>query len=210
MTAANTGDSNLTTRLAAAGYWVAQAARAVEEGKYSTAVRLCREMLPDANEIVSARLLYGAALFKAGQSESAADQFHRVLALDPDNLVALKCLGDIRFAEGDQYAAMSCYRRILEIDPFCRGLCCTVRTAAVGVTRTVTLKSPASAHAQGPSPNLRPIPFYTETMGDLYLAQGYSRLATAVYQHLLGKNDNPRLAEKLARAEGKTREKEPS
>ena len=210
MTAVVPEMTSLTERLAAAGYWVAQAARAVAEGKYSTAVRLCREMLPGAPDSVSALLVYGTALFRAGQSESAADQFHRVLSLDPDNQVALKYLGDIRFAEGDQYAAFTSYRRILELDPYCGGLSCPVTTTSQTVTRTVTLKSHAGSRDQKPSAGLRPIPFYTETMGDLYMAQGYPRLATAVYRRLLEQNENPRLVEKLSRAEGKTREKEPS
>ncbi|MBU0982891.1 MAG: hypothetical protein KKA42_03410, partial [candidate division Zixibacteria bacterium] len=61
---------------------------------------------------------------------------------------------------------------------------------------------------KAPSTNRRSIPFFTETMGDLYLAQGHSRLAAEVFRHLIDQNDNPRLADKLMQAEGKTKERE--
>ena len=54
----------------------------------------------------------------------------------------------------------------------------------------------------------RDIPFYTETVADLYLAQGYPRLAADVYRNLSSVGQNPRLSEKLARAEEKIKQKE--
>jgi tetratricopeptide (TPR) repeat protein len=201
--------NSVVERLAAGGYWVAQAAKAVSEGRYSLAVRLCKEYLPDNPDLVSGHVIYGVALHDAGQTESAAEQFHRVLALDPDNLPALKYLGDLKFAAGEEFAALGNYRRILEIDPYCRGLVCRLERRPGGATRTVTLKrhAPEGAPARTPAP-LRDIPFYTETIGDLYLAQGYSRMATTVYRRLMEQNNNPRLAEKLARAEEKSKERE--
>ncbi len=55
---------------------------------------------------------------------------------------------------------------------------------------------------------LRPIPLYTETMGDLYLKQGYPRLAAEVFRTLNEKNENPRLAEKFAQATESIKDKE--
>ncbi len=49
---------------------------------------------------------------------------------------------------------------------------------------------------------------YTETVGDLYLQQGFSRLAEEIFSHLQEKNSNPRLAEKLASVREKIKEKE--
>jgi tetratricopeptide (TPR) repeat protein len=202
-------ENSVVDRLAAGGYWVAQAAKAVQEGRYSAAVRLCKEYLPETPDLVSGHVVYGIALHDAGQMESAAEQFHRVLALDPDNLLALKYLGDLKFAGGEEFAALANYRRILEIDPHCRGLACSLQRRPADTTRTVTLKrpTPEGGPSRTPAP-LRDIPFYTETIGDLYLVQGYSRMATTVYRKLMEQNTNPRLAEKLARAEEKSRERE--
>ena len=193
---------SLTERLAADGYWPAQAAVSLAEGKYATAVRLCKESLADQSELVSGRLVYAQALYRAGQAESATEELHRVLALDPDNQVALKILGDIRFEAGELPSAMANYRRVLEIDPHSRGLSSVLKKPEKkATTRTITISRQYEPSGSRPTESLRDIPFVTETMGDLYLAQGHNRLAGEVFRRLLESNQHPRLAEKLARAE---------
>ena len=193
---------SLTERLAADGYWPAQAAISLAEGKYATAVRLCKESLADQSELVSGRLVYAQALYRAGQAESATEELHRVLALDPDNQVALKILGDIRFEAGEIPSAMANYRRVLEIDPHSQGLNCVLqKPEKKATTRTITISRQYEPSGRRPTESLREIPFVTETMGDLYLAQGHNRLAGEVFRRLLEKNQHPRLVEKLARAD---------
>jgi tetratricopeptide (TPR) repeat protein len=190
---------------------VAVAARCLAEGRYSKAVEICREQLAEQPASLSSRIIYARALFHAGQTESAADQFYRVLSVDPENLVALKYLGDIKYAAGDEPGAMADYGRVLTIDPCCRALFCQVRTAKTETTRTITIQRPEETLA-GPVTNLkaREIPFYTETIADLYLAQGYPRLAADVYRSLSTADQNPRIMEKLTMAEEKTKQKESS
>ncbi len=222
-------------RMAAKGYWPAVAARFLADGKYSRAVEVCRLGLAEEPSVVSGRVIYAQALYRAGQVESAAEQFYQVLARDPENLVALKNLGDIKHAEGDHYAALAHYGRVLEIDPWCRELCSPVKgavdagggqadgatqteepvadnsrimvmkaSAAKAATKTITLRrEPEAASVTADRGKLRAIPFYTETMGDLYLAQGHNRLAAEVYRALIAKRPSPRLQEKLEKAEGK-------
>jgi tetratricopeptide (TPR) repeat protein len=202
-------DESLSDQLALSGYWPARAAKLLLEGKYSGVVEICREHLEGEPDIVSGRLIYAIALYRAGQVESAVDQFYHVLSRDPDNLVALKYLGDIKFAAGDELTALANYRRILEIDPYCRGVKCEVRRPDEETTHTVTLRRKAERGPAERGSGIREIPFFTETMGDLYLAQGYARLAAAVYQQLADKSDNPRLKDKLIAAEKKIREREP-
>ncbi|MCP4569706.1 MAG: tetratricopeptide repeat protein [FCB group bacterium] len=201
-------EESLIEKLADEGYWVAGAARCLEQGKYSEAVRLCKEHLDDEPDLTGGRLVYARALHRAGQIESAGEQFYRVLSRDPDNVVALKHLGDIRFSEGDEPSAMANYRRILEIDPQCRGLRSNVEARPGATTRTITLKRPREASPTSTGRGLRKIPFFTETMADLYMNQGYPRLAAEVFRRLLENNENPRLSEKLASAEGKIHRKE--
>jgi tetratricopeptide (TPR) repeat protein len=189
-------------QLASGGYWPARAAVCLAEGRYSRAVEICNEHLPTNPESVSGRLILARALFQAGQIESAGRQFHQVLALDPDNLVALKHLGDIAYNEGDKAGAMTLYARVLEIDPHCHGLRSELTKARRETTRTITLKGAAGRPKSGRQTSpLREIPFYTETIGDLYLAQGYPRLAAEVFRNISERNPNPRLAGKLAKAE---------
>lgn len=202
-------EESLTEQLVAEGYWVARAARFLDKGKYSEAVRLCKDHLEEEPDLTGGRLIYARALHLAGQMESAAEQFYRVLSRDPENIVALKYLGDIRFAEGDEPSAMANYRRVLEIDPHCRGLKSDLETRPGATTRTITLKRSEEAPFRERPGSVRDIPFYTETMADLYMNQGYPRLAAEVFRHLLERNENPRLSEKLAEAEGKIHRKEP-
>ncbi len=150
------------------------------------------------------------ALYGAGQTDSAAEQFYRVLSLDPDNLVALKHLGDIKFAGGDETAAMANYARILEIDPHCRGLKSNLRTAEIQTARTITLSHEAewATRREAGRCSRWKIPFYTETIGELYLSQGHPRLAAEVFRTLNEENQSPRLAQRLAEAISRIREKD--
>ena len=195
--------------LATKGYWPALAARYLAEGKYSRAVEICRDNLAEKGDLLSARSIYARTLYCAGQPESAAEQFYSILAHDPENLVALKFLGDIKHDSGDTVTALSYYRRVLEIDPNCRGLCSQVKRRPRETTQTITLvrqAEPLPADAKGSS-ELRRIQFFTETIGDLYLAQGHPRMAAEVFRALSKDNDNPRLAEKLKISENKIEEK---
>jgi len=196
-----------TDRLADLGYWVAIAARRLKEGKHSEVVRLCGGNLETEETPVSARLIYAQALYRSGQIESATEQFHRVLTIDPENVVALKCLGDMNFTSGDHFAAMANYGRVMEVDPHCRGLKSNIRQHQSRTTRTITLLGRSETRTE-PSDTLREIPFFTETIGDLYLAQGYPRLAARVFRRLIESGDSPRIAEKLSLAESKFKEKE--
>jgi tetratricopeptide (TPR) repeat protein len=201
--------------LASAGYWPAEAMKLVAEKKYSTAVQLCKERLR-TDDVLSGRTAYALALFRAGQREAAEDHFHHVLSRDPNHLVALKFLGDIAFARGDEWTAMANYQRVLEIDPETSGLSSELPQRGLReTTRTITLMHPAEersaatpsrAHIKEQTP--RQSWLFSETIGDLYLAQGHVKLAADVYQRMHEINPSPRLAEKLAQALEKFRERE--
>lgn len=195
-------------KLAEQGYWPAWASKALDEGQYSEVVELCKQHLPDEPELVSGRIIYALALYRAGQMESATDEFYRVLSRDPENLVALKCLGDIKFAQGDEFGALASFTRILEIDPYTQGVCGRLTLRPTETTTTITLRRGTETVRESEPTPLRQVPFVTETMGDLYLAQGHPRLAAAVFRSLQQQAGNPRLAEKLAVAEHKVKEKD--
>lgn len=197
-----------TDQLGRQGYWPARAAKYLAAGKYSRAVEICREYLGEAPHLLSGRSVYAEALYHAGQVERAGEEFYRVISQDPDHQVALKYLGDIKFAEGDELAAMAYYGRILELDPHCSGLRSELQTRKPETMRTVTLRRQPEPVIQKPRELLREIPFYTETVGDLYLSQGHPRLAASVFRNLMGESDNPRLREKLTEAEQQIATKE--
>lgn len=209
---------SVENRLASAGYWPVAVLRLVETEQYAAAVKICRDHMSDPDFPLSGRVAYGLALYGAGQLESAAEQFRLIMAVEPDHLAALKFLGDVSFAQGDEWTAIANYRRILEIDPYTTRLRSAVRRIKnKEVTRTIALvrrgeetsddairtSETTARHA----PHRRAM-IVSETIGDLYLAQGHARQAIDVFQRLNDEQPSSRLAAKLAAAMDKISERE--
>jgi tetratricopeptide (TPR) repeat protein len=86
-------------------------------GDFDQAIFICQEFLPQQPGHMSGHIVYGQALFEAGRHDEARTVFETALALDPENLIALRHLGDIARAHGDNETARAWYRRVLESDP---------------------------------------------------------------------------------------------
>ncbi len=200
--------NELIEQLASQGYWPAQAVRLFESGRYASAVELCRRQLAEEPHSLAGRLMLARALFAAGQAEAALEEFYHVLAADPENIAALKYVADIRFASGDEMSAIAAYQRILEIDPACRCLRCDMVGPEKERVRTITITRGEETSEVENTAAYRRIPFFTETMADLYLDQGHPRLAAMIYRKLVDNNRHPRLLEKLASAERHIKEKD--
>ena len=86
-------------------------------GDFEQAVFICQEYLPQQPGHMSGHIVYGQTLFDMGRDEEAEAVFETALTLDPENLIALKHLGDIARQAGDVDGARSWYQRVLEADP---------------------------------------------------------------------------------------------
>ena len=86
-------------------------------GDIEQAISICREYLPQQPGHMSGHIVYGQALYEARQFDEAKSVFETALTLDPENLIALRHLGDIALMVGDGDAARSWYKRVLEADP---------------------------------------------------------------------------------------------
>lgn len=86
-------------------------------GDLEQAIALCRAFLPQQPAHMSGHIVFGQALFEAKQHEEARTVFETALSLDPENLIALRYLGDIARETGDIGAATGWYRRVLDADP---------------------------------------------------------------------------------------------
>jgi len=178
------------------------------EGKYERALELCRKRLAENPALLSGRVILARTLYESGQIESAEEEFYEILRSDPENLAALKYLGDIKFAAGDEAMASSFYERIHKIDPHSSGLYCSLdRALKSNDARSVTLRR-SSEEAQSKNGPGRDLPFKTETMGDLLLSQGHSRMALQIYEELAERENNDRLTEKIERARSLMSKKE--
>lgn len=201
----NIGFQEATSQLAQKGYAPAVAYNYFCEGKYSRAVDSCLKLLESTPDLLSARLILARSLFHSGQFENARKQFLEILRNDETNLKALKYLGDISFRDGQKATAVSYYRRIFEIDPFCSGLSCEMRKQETVSVRTqpLTLKRGSESVASSRSKPLQEPAFVTETVADIYQEQGYFRLAGEVYRRLLASGNEARIAVKLRDVEEK-------
>lgn len=86
-------------------------------GDLQRAISICRIYLEKQPGHTAGHVVLGQALYGTGKFDEAAESFRTVLALDPENLIALRCLGDIAQADGDLEAAHVNFRQVLTADP---------------------------------------------------------------------------------------------
>ena len=86
-------------------------------GDLAEAIRICRVHLPQQPGHMSGHIVFGQALFESGQLDESRAVFEAALQLDPENLIALRHLGDIARGSGDAVSARHWYERVLEADP---------------------------------------------------------------------------------------------
>src|SRR4249919_2537608 len=86
-------------------------------GDLDEAIFICQEYLPQQPGHMSGHIVYAQTLFEMGRHEEAKAVFETALSLDPENLIALRHLGDIARQAGDLEGARSWYQRVLEADP---------------------------------------------------------------------------------------------
>src|SRR5918993_2110581 len=86
-------------------------------GDLDRAIEICRAHLPQQPGHMSGHIVYGQALYESRQLDEAKTVFEAALALDPENLIALRHLGDIARDSGDPATARGWYLRVLDADP---------------------------------------------------------------------------------------------
>ncbi len=87
-----------------------------KSGFLDRALLLCQKHIPEQPENMNGLVVYGQTLFESQRTDEAREPFERALALDPENLIALRHLGDIARINGDVPAAKSWYTKVLEFD----------------------------------------------------------------------------------------------
>jgi tetratricopeptide (TPR) repeat protein len=127
-------------------------------GDLPRAIGLCRTHLPETPGNLSAHIVLGQALGDVGDVKGARDSFLTAVALDPENLIALRHLADLAEVAGDRTDALRWYGRVLEVDP---------RDDEV-VARIEALRPPAPAAAppavSPPAPPPAPVRSYEAIM----------------------------------------------
>src|SRR5262245_2651440 len=86
-------------------------------GDLDQALFICQAHLPQQPGHMSGHIVYAQTLFEMGRFDESKAAFGTALALDPENLIALRHLGDIARHAGDFNTAREWYQRVLEADP---------------------------------------------------------------------------------------------
>ena len=123
-------------------------------GDIQQAIDICRAYLPQQPGHMSGHIVYGQALYESRQFEEAKTVFETALSLDPENLIALRHLGDIALITGDSARARGWYSRVLEADPRNEEIQAQLATidqaAAAATAPTATTGAPVASSAQTP------------------------------------------------------------
>jgi tetratricopeptide (TPR) repeat protein len=86
-------------------------------GDLDQAIFICQAYLPQQPGHMSGHIVYAQTLFEMGRFDESKAAFGTALALDPENMIALRHLGDIARQAGDFNTAREWYQRVLEADP---------------------------------------------------------------------------------------------
>src|SRR3954468_19409199 len=132
-------------------------------GDFDQAIFICQEFLPQQPGHMSGHIVYGQALFESGRHDEARSVFETALALDPENLIALRHLGDIARAHGDAETAQAWYRRVLESDPRNEEIAGILSSLDGGLAGTVAPTSAATADAPSRETGAAGAPLPTES-----------------------------------------------
>ena len=127
-------------------------------GELGQAIALCREHLPNQPGHMSGYIVFGQALYESGSLVEARTVFEQALALDPENLIALRHLGDIAKASGDALVARRWYERVLDADP--RNDDIAAQLASLASIHTASRQTPQSVMPAVPTLPSEPVPSF--------------------------------------------------
>jgi tetratricopeptide (TPR) repeat protein len=160
-----------------------------KSGDYDRAIEICRGQIPQQPGYISGHIVLGQSLYDCGRLEEARQTFETALNLDPENLIALRHLGDIARQHGENDVAMGWYRRLLEVDPQNDEV--VAQLEAMGSGSAPTAEPPGIAGAFAPNidleglsvPKVEGAPAAPEIELDEYKVEGGAKSSDAVAEH---------------------------
>src|SRR5688500_16377550 len=107
----------IVARDPATALYLPLAERLTVQGRLDEAVRLCEERRTRPGRGVGDHIVLGRAYLAQGLLSQARAEFQAALALDRENVVALKALGGILSHQGNHEEAAGYYRAVCRVDP---------------------------------------------------------------------------------------------
>jgi len=121
-------------------------------GELDRAIELCQNGLALHPDYISAHIVYGRCLIDMKNDAGAKEGFQKVLALDPENIIALKILGEIAERNSRFDEAVDWLGRLLNADPMngdaaealarAKTKAATARPVAIAEVETAPLAKP--------------------------------------------------------------------
>jgi tetratricopeptide (TPR) repeat protein len=141
-------------------------------GQPKRAIEICRAQLAQMPGHMSGQIVYAQALYEAGEFDEARQVFERALTLDPENLIALRTLGDMALQRGNTGEARGWYTKLLDADP--------------KDTAVIALVSEIDASAEATTPVAEVIPGVDTDAGDQAIPVISNEAAPPVTQEIAG------------------------
>lgn len=194
-------------------------------GELEHAELLLRDGLRRHPEYLSAHIVLGRCLLDRGDPHGAEEEFRRVLAADPQNLIALRTLAELATADGRWAEAEHWYAELLAADPLnedARRQLETVKTTGQRGQQTAHREEETTGEEQGSEESAEAVlpisdsslptieeeaeldegEVVTETIAELYARQGVYDRAAEVYRELLRRRgESPELVARLREIE---------
>ena len=132
-------------------------------GQPKRAIEICRAQLAQMPGHMSGQIVFGQALYEAGEFDEARQVFERALTLDPENLIALRTLGDMSLQSGDTAQARKWYTRLLDADP--KDTAVIALVAEIDESAEAITPVPEAIPGVDTDAGDQPIPFITDDAG---------------------------------------------
>ncbi len=176
-----------------------------KNGDIDSAIELCEKGLERYPSYASAHVILGKCFYDKGAAERVRSEFLRGIGLDPENMVALKFLGDILVAEGDHESAAQYYQRLLTIDPTNE----EVETALGELEEGFRIRQIDLADEKQITKIDGAGELATMTLAGIYAAQGYYNKALKIYQDIIrNEPENTQAREMVEKLEAMMNESE--
>lgn len=177
-------------------------------GELERGLEVVEEGLVRHPAYLSGHIVRARILRQMERPVAAAAAFHRVLTLDPQNLVALRSLGALARERGDTREARRWYARLAELEPLDEGVRTTLEMLGSATVAAPPVEAerdggaePRPVDVPGGSGSGEPAPveggpglggdrmddeqLLTATMAELYMRQGLFEDAERIYRRLV-------------------------
>ena len=164
-----------------------------KNGEIDKAIEILEKGLERIPQYASAHVILGKCFYDKGATERARAEFIRVLDVDPENMVALKFMGDILLGENKRADAAEYFKKILAIDPTNEEVAHALKEMEECFAgKEIDLGGGKPARAEHPHE------LATMTLAGIYAAQGYFNKALKIYRDVLGREPGNREAQEMA------------